>query len=212
MRQLTHPRSHPPFVMPLTSILRSGSAKKRKTPCASSGAQSSNRRTMVMITDREGLYLPRARDARILPQVAAPVESDRGGCETLLLAEDEPAVRLSTREFLCLKGYIVLEAKNGTDALAVARDYKGQIDLMITDVVMPQMGGARLAGELATECPAMRVLFVSGYAQTTVQGHGAIDVTSRFLQKPFSLKTLAHKVREILDTEVLALAAAAASV
>jgi two-component system cell cycle sensor histidine kinase/response regulator CckA len=58
----------------------------------------------------------------------------------------------------------------------------------------------------------MRVLFVSGYAQTTVQRHGAIDVTSRFLQKPFSLKTLAHKVREILDTEVLALAAAAASV
>ena len=59
--------------------------------------------------------------------------------------------------------------------------------LTITDVVMPQMGGARLAGELATECPAIRVLFVSGYAQTTVQRHGAIDMTSRFRQKPFSL-------------------------
>ena len=67
-------------------------------------------------------------------------------------------------------------------------EYKGIIDLMITDVVMPQMGGAKLAGELATERPDMRVLFVSGYAETTFQRHGAIDVTARFLQKPFSLK------------------------
>ena len=110
------------------------------------------------------------------------------GCETLLLAEDEAAVRQSTREFLSLNGYIVLEAKNGTDALAVARAYKGPIHLMVTDVVMPQMGGARLAAELALERPDMKVLFVSGYAETTFQRHGAIDVTTRFLQKPFSLK------------------------
>jgi two-component system, cell cycle sensor histidine kinase and response regulator CckA len=80
---------------------------------------------------------------------------------------------------------------------------------MITDVIMPQMGGAKLAGELAAERPAMKVLFVSGYAQTMVQRHGAIDVTSRFLQKPFSLRALAHKIREILDADTLALAAAA---
>ncbi len=80
---------------------------------------------------------------------------------------------------------------------------------MITDVVMPQMGGARLAAELAIERPDMKVLFVSGYAETTVQRHGAIDVTARFLQKPFSLRTLAHKIREILDADVPALAAAA---
>ena len=70
---------------------------------------------------------------------------------------------------------------------------------MITDVVMPQMGGARLAAELASDRPEIRVLFVSGYAETTFQHHGAIDVTTRFLQKPFSLKTLARKVREVLD-------------
>ncbi|HYK50150.1 MAG TPA: response regulator [Terriglobales bacterium] len=155
------------------------------------------------------IYLPRAKDATVVPQASLPVEGYSGGCETVLLAEDEPAVRQSTREFLTLNGYIVLEAKNGTDALAIAREYKGTIHLMISDVVMPQMGGARLAAELAIERPEMKVLFVSGYAESTVQRHGAIDVTARFLQKPFSLRTLAHKIREILDPEVPALAAAA---
>ena len=124
----------------------------------------------------------------------------------MLLAEDEAAVRHSTREFLSLNGYIVLEAKNGTDALAIATEYKGPIDLMITDVVMPQMGGAKLAGELSSERATRKVLFVSGYAEATVQRHGAIDVTTRFLQKPFSLRTLAHKIREVLDSDVPALA------
>ncbi len=156
------------------------------------------------------IYLPRATDARIVPQPSLPVEGYAGGCETVLLAEDETAVRQSTREFLALNGYIVLEAKNGTDALAIAREYKGPIHLMIADVVMPHMGGARLAAELTPERPEMMVLFVSGYAETTVQRHGAIDVTARFLQKPFSLRTLAQKIREILD--VSALAAAAGSV
>src|ERR1700690_764368 len=73
------------------------------------------------------IYLPRARDARVVPQLALPIEGYAGGCETLLLAEDEPAVRQSTREFLSLNGYIVLEATNGSDAVAVAREYKGPI-------------------------------------------------------------------------------------
>jgi PAS domain S-box-containing protein len=155
------------------------------------------------------IYLPQARQAKLALQPPAAVEGSPRGCETLLLAEDEAAVRQSTREFLSLNGYIVLEAKNGTEALALARTYNGVIDLMITDVVMPQMGGARLAGELASERPEMKVLFVSGYAETTFQHHGAIDVTTRFLQKPFSLKTLARKVREVLDERKPALAAAA---
>jgi two-component system cell cycle sensor histidine kinase/response regulator CckA len=155
------------------------------------------------------IYLPQARQAKLVLQPPVPVEGSPRGCETLLLAEDEDAVRQSTREFLSLSGYIVLEAKNGTEALALARAYNSVIDLMITDVVMPQMGGARLAAELASDRPAMRVLFVSGYAETTFQHHGAIDVTTRFLQKPFSLKTLARKIREILDEAKPALAAAA---
>ncbi len=155
------------------------------------------------------IYLPQARQAKLALQPPVPVEGSPRGCETLLLAEDEDAVRQSTREFLSLSGYIVLEAKNGTEALALARAYSGVIDLMITDVVMPQMGGARLAAELAADRPEMRVLFVSGYAETTFQHHGAIDVTTRFLQKPFSLKTLARKIREVLDEAKPALAAAA---
>jgi two-component system cell cycle sensor histidine kinase/response regulator CckA len=97
------------------------------------------------------------------------------------------------------------------EALAIARDYKGPIHLMITDVVMPQMSGAKLAEDLAAERPQMKVLFVSGYAENTVLRHGKIDVTSRFLQKPFSLKALARKIREVLDPDVPALTATAAS-
>jgi two-component system, cell cycle sensor histidine kinase and response regulator CckA len=110
-----------------------------------------------------------------------------------------------------LHGYIVLEAENGTEALALAKACEAPIDLMIADVVMPEMGGARLAGELAANQPDMKILFVSGYAEATFQRHGAIDVTTRFLQKPFSLKVLARKIREVLDTERVSAATAASS-
>jgi YesN/AraC family two-component response regulator len=129
----------------------------------------------------------------------------------LLLVEDEAAVRQSACEFLTLIGYTVLEAQNGEDALRTAREYGGPIDLMITDVVMPCLGGAKLAEQLLAERPKMKALFVSGYAEHTVLRHGKIDVTKRFLQKPFSLKTLASKVREILQTETAATAASSAS-
>jgi two-component system cell cycle sensor histidine kinase/response regulator CckA len=157
------------------------------------------------------IYLPRAQQAKLPVQPALPLEGCPRGCETLLLAEDEEAVRQSAREFLSLQGYIVLEAANGVEALALARTYDGPIDLMITDVVMPQMGGAKLAAELALDRPDMKVLFVSGYAETTFQRHGEIDVTTHFLQKPFSLKAMARKIREGLDAGKVAAAAAASS-
>ena len=147
------------------------------------------------------IYLPRVRQAKLAPQPTVPSEGSPRGCETLLLAEDEEAVRRSAREFLSLQGYVVLEAANGAEALALARTYHGRIHLMITDVVMPQMGGARLAAELAPARPDMRVLFVSGYAEATFQRHGEIDVTTHFLQKPFSLKAMARKIREVLDVD-----------
>ena len=155
------------------------------------------------------IYLPQTGQAKLALQPLVAIDGSPRGCETLLLAGDEAAVRQSTHEFLSLSGYIVLEARNGIEALALARAYNGVIDLMVTDVVMPQMGGARLAGELASDRPNMKVLFVSGYAETTFQHHGAIDVTTRFLQKPFSLKTLARKIREVLDEAQPARAAAA---
>jgi len=154
------------------------------------------------------IYLPRAQQATLALQPTLPLEGCPRGCETLLLAEDEEAVRQSAREFLSLQGYIVLEAANGAEALTLARTYGGPIDLMITDVVMPQMGGAKLAAQLAIDRPDMKVLFVSGYAETTFQRHGEIDVTTHFLQKPFSLKTMARKIREVLDVGRVAAAAA----
>ena len=101
-----------------------------------------------------------------------------------------------------LCGYIVLEAKDGEEALRLAREYRGRIDLTVSDVVMPRMGGPNLAKELAACRAETQVLFVSGYAENTVLRHGAIDVVSRFLQKPFSLKTLGRKIREVLDSKV----------
>jgi len=157
------------------------------------------------------IYLPRVQQETGRMQPLKLVEESPQGCETLLLVEDEAAVRQSAREFLALKGYTVLEAKNGEDALCIARDYLRPIDLMITDVVMPHLGGAKLAGQLATERPNMKVLFVSGYAENTVLRHGAIDVTNSFLQKPFSLKALARKIREVLQTESAAAASTSSS-
>ncbi len=157
------------------------------------------------------IYLPRVQQETGRMQPLKLVEESPQGCETLLLVEDEAAVRQSAREFLALKGYTVLEAKNGEDALCIARDYLRPIDLMITDVVMPHLGGAKLAGQLAAERPTMKVLFVSGYAENTVLRHGAIDVTNSFLQKPFSLKALARKIREVLQTESAAAASTSSS-
>ena len=146
------------------------------------------------------IYLPSAQSAN--PQVpiktAAPKSVE--GCETLLLVEDESAVRESTREFLAHKGYTVLEACNGEEALRVSREYCGPIDLMISDVVMPQMSGPNLAERLAAERPNMKVLFISGYAENTILRHGKIEPTARLLQKPFGLNALAVKIRELLDT------------
>jgi two-component system cell cycle sensor histidine kinase/response regulator CckA len=154
------------------------------------------------------VYLPQVQS--LSSEVAIPklVESSPRGCETLLLVEDEASVRQAARQFLTRSGYNVLEAIDGEDALRASREHVGPIQLMITDVVMPRLGGPRLAERLADERPDMKVLFVSGYAENTILQHGKIDVRTRFLQKPFSLKTLARKIREVLEAnEASALAA-----
>lgn len=122
-----------------------------------------------------------------------------GGTETILLVEDEAAVRRSTSEFLRLQGYTVIEAKDGLDALNVARGHEGKIHLVVTDVVMPNMSGGELAKEMANMRPEMRLLFVSGYAGKTVLDHNVVDLEKNFLQKPYTLKQLSGKVRGALD-------------
>ncbi len=145
------------------------------------------------------VYLPQVQPLGCEVPVAKLAEGSPRGCETLLLVEDETSVRLASVQFLTRNGYSVLEASNGEEALRVSRGHTGPIDLMITDVVMPKMGGPMLAEWLADERPNMKVLFVSGYAENTVLRHGKVDVSTGFLQKPFSGKMLARKVREVLE-------------
>jgi two-component system, cell cycle sensor histidine kinase and response regulator CckA len=147
------------------------------------------------------IYLPLVESLSSEERIPEVDESSPRGSETLLLVEDESSVRLTSRQFLVQSGYRVLEATDGEDALRVSRNQHLPIHLMITDVVMPRMGGPKLAEQLAEERPDMRVLFVSGYAENTVLKHGKIDVATRFLQKPFSLKMLARKIREVLDAD-----------
>ncbi len=123
------------------------------------------------------------------------------GSETILVVEDEEAVRESSSEYLTSRGYTVLQGKNGADALQVLEHFAGKIHLLITDVIMPGMSGAELGKHVGELRPEIRVIYISGYTESTVVQHG-IEATSGFLQKPFSLTALADKVRDVLDAAV----------
>jgi PAS domain S-box-containing protein len=126
-------------------------------------------------------------------------EAPLGGTETILLAEDATAVRIAARQILERFGYTVLEAANGTDALSIAQN-RGTIDLLLTDVVMPEMSGRELVDRFAKLRPNTRVLFMSGYTDDAIVRHGVLRAGAAYLQKPFSPETLARKVREVLDS------------
>ncbi len=121
------------------------------------------------------------------------------GDETILVVEDDEAVRSLTCRVLRMCGYTVLEAGSGMMALGVTQKHKGPIDLLLTDVVMPNMGGRSLAKRIAKARPACQVLYVSGYTDDTVVRHGILRAHSSFLQKPFTPRALAEKVRALLD-------------
>lgn len=121
------------------------------------------------------------------------------GTETVLLVEDEAEVRKLTRIALEAQGYTVISAVGGAEALRKVEGHLGSLDLMVTDVVMPEMGGRQLADALRLRRPETKVLFMSGYTDDAVLRHGIIDATDHFLQKPFTLLGLAKKVRLVLD-------------
>ena len=127
-----------------------------------------------------------------------PIPSPRG-CETVLLVEDEAPVRTLAARVLTSLGYNVLTACDGRDGLAMAHGYSGSLDLLLTDVVMPRMGGKDMALELIKDYPSLGVLFMSGYTGRIVLGDGMAGVHYGYLQKPFSSATLAQKVRDVLD-------------
>ena len=146
------------------------------------------------------IYFPQVRYAP-LPSINTELlgeESELYGSETLLLVEDEIAVRHPAFEFLKRCGYTVIETGDGLHAIEAASKFAGKIDLLITDVVVPGMSGGQLAELLKDSRREMKVLFVSGYAETTVQNHQIIQSRTNFLQKPFTLSSLGRKIREVL--------------
>jgi PAS domain S-box-containing protein len=145
------------------------------------------------------VFLPRVEETVGAPGSESAGPTPACGSETVLLAEDEPALRALAREALQHQGYTVLEAGNGVEALAAAGTHRGPLQLLITDVVMPLMGGGELAQRLLAARPGLRVLFMSGYTDDAVVRQGVSEDTSAFLQKPFTLGAFARKVRDTLD-------------
>ena len=157
----------------------------------------------VLVQSEEGrgstfqIYLPRV-EATAESHAAPALRAAAGGSETVLLVEDEESVRALMRETLTNKGYRVIEAENGEAGLAVASQHDGTIDLVISDVVMPGMGGHEMVKRLTQTRPATKVLYLSGYTEDTVVSEGGEEGGTAFLQKPFTLLHLSRKVREIL--------------
>jgi PAS domain S-box-containing protein len=144
-----------------------------------------------------------------LPRIDAPAElpGDPGipaaaphGSETVLLVEDEPEVRGLARDILQQQGYTVLESADGDEALRIGREHVGPIHLLVTDVVMPLMGGRELADRLRVGRGETKVLYVSGYTDDAILHQGVSETGMAFLPKPFTASALAHKVRQVLDT------------
>ncbi len=143
------------------------------------------------------LYFPKVKE-EVTDSVAAERESPHGENETILVVEDEKAVRDLTVRMLQRLGYRVLIAAGGPEAIAISSSHTERIALLLTDVVMPNMSGRQLADELAKSRPDMKVIYLSGYTENTVIHHGVLDAGIEFLPKPFSREVLAKKIREVL--------------
>ena len=148
------------------------------------------------------VYFPRVGHSsqaitRALPKISAL----KRGTETLLVVEDEPALRHLAQGVLEAQGYHVLTAPNGQDALRVADEHRGDpIALVVTDVIMPRMGGKAMAEWLQTSSPDLKILFTSGYTEDAVSHDGVLDEGIQFLPKPYTATSLTTKVRELLDS------------
>jgi PAS domain S-box-containing protein len=144
------------------------------------------------------IYLPRHRNEIGRQQPDETRENPSTGQETILLLEDEPAVLKMTTRMLEMQGYIVLAARTPGRAIDLAREHEGTIDLLMTDVIMPEMNGHDLAKMLLAKTPGLKCLFMSGYTANVIVSQGIVEEGMNFIQKPFTAKGLATKVREVL--------------
>jgi two-component system cell cycle sensor histidine kinase/response regulator CckA len=146
------------------------------------------------------VFLPRI-DEPLADEAAATAQRGAAprGSETVLLADDEAPILKVARRILEGAGYTVLTASDGAEAVKVADAHKGTIDLLVTDMVMPHLGGRQVADKLRAERPGLRVLYLSGYTDTAAARQGLMEPGADFLQKPFATDSLVRRVREVLD-------------
>ena len=149
------------------------------------------------------IYLPSAEANAAEAAAQAPAAALRGS-ETILVLEDEARVRKLICEVLAARGYRVLEAVRGEEAIRLAREHKGRIHLLLADVVMPEMSGPQTLQRIRARYPHIKVLFMSGYTDEAMVHHGILESGAPFLQKPFVPETLARKVREVLASQASA--------
>jgi len=145
------------------------------------------------------IYLPRVDEP--IETITQPQDKDARGTETILVVEDEQAVRELVCEILELKGYTVLEAGSPHEAMSICDAHDRRIDLVITDVIMPGMNGTALAGRLRSRLPHVKIIYMSGYTDAGIVDSGLLASGHAFLQKPISAQSLARKVREVLQSE-----------
>ncbi|MGQ9699417.1 MAG: PAS domain S-box protein, partial [Armatimonadota bacterium] len=145
------------------------------------------------------VYLPAVDGEPNVPEEVSYRSPDLAGDETVLLVEDEDAVRSLLKGVLASYGYTVLDASNGSEALDVAAKYQGPIHVVVTDVVMPEMGGRALTEKLVQQRPDVKVVFMSGYTGDAIAHHGVLDEGVEFLQKPFPLEAVAAKIRSVMS-------------
>ncbi len=145
------------------------------------------------------IWLPRVENPAPLDGPSSGSVELRQGRETILLVEDEDGVRELAREVLQGHGYTVIEARDGESALRIVEDRRERLHLLLTDVVMPKMGGRELARRLISRHPDVKVLYMSGYPDDALGEHGVLEPGAVLLQKPFTPQGMADKVRQVLD-------------
>ena len=148
------------------------------------------------------IYLPRHKEKTAETPTASVKKPVPGGNETILVAEDEEILLQTCKHVLERQGYTVLAARKPGEALTLAEQHPGEIHMLLTDVVMPEMNGRELAERLQVLRPETKCLFMSGYTAEVVARHGVLDRGVEFIEKPFSFTGLAEKVRGVLDKDI----------